>query len=64
MLITAPDAPAEPTGHAFECLRRLRARFQEPDVSKDPQWDGTVDAVSEAIAELMGKMREDLSSRP
>jgi hypothetical protein len=61
MLIAAPDILEEPTAHAFTSIRRLRDRFDEPDVCTDPQWDSALDAVSDAIATLQHAMRDDLA---
>jgi hypothetical protein len=61
MLITAPEVLEGPTEEAFSCLRKLRDRFDEPDVSKDPVWDGAIAAISDAIDDLRRAMRDDLS---
>ncbi len=64
MLITAPDALEGPIEEAFSSVRRLRDRFDEPDVCTDPQWDSSLDAVSEAIRALKRAMRDDLAASP
>lgn len=62
MLITAPDALAEPTERAFRALRDLRDRFDQPDVRKDPEWDAAMNTVSETMGTLKQAMRDDLST--
>jgi hypothetical protein len=62
MLITAPDVLEAPTEHAFASVRRLRDRFDEPDVYTDPQWDSALGAVSDAILALKRAMRDDLAT--
>lgn len=64
MLITAPDLLEAPTEEAFTSIRRLRDRFDEPDVCTDPQWDSALDAVSGAILALKHAMRDDLATSP
>jgi hypothetical protein len=61
MLITAPEALDGPIEQAFGCLRNLRDRFYDPEVSKD-QWDGAIAAISDAIDVLRIAMRDDLSN--
>jgi hypothetical protein len=64
MLITAPDVLEAPTEHAFASIRRLRDRFDEPDVCTDPQWDIALGAVSDAILALKRAMRDGLAASP
>ncbi|MEV6880045.1 hypothetical protein [Amycolatopsis sp. NPDC051128] len=61
MLITAPDDLEAPTEEAFASIRRLRDRFDEPDVGADALWDSTLGAVSDAILSLKQAMRDDLA---
>lgn len=60
MLITAP----EPLGHladqAFEKLRDLRDRFDQPDVRVDAGWSSAQTALSDAIEALRVAMKADL----
>jgi len=60
MRITAPQVLEEPTERAFECLRNLRDRFDDPEMSKD-LWDDAVAAITAAIDVLEHAMRDDLS---
>lgn len=62
MLISAPGVLEGPTEEAFNCLRLLRDRFDQHDVSKDSAWDDAVRAISDAIDALMRVMRDDLSA--
>jgi hypothetical protein len=62
MRIMAPEPLGDLAAQAFRNLLRLRDRFDEPDVSTDPQWSATQTALSEALETLQWAMRSDLSS--
>jgi hypothetical protein len=62
MLIIAPEPLGTTANQAFRCVRDLRDRFDGPDVSTDPEWSSTMDAVSEILNTLRTTMRSDLSS--
>lgn len=60
MLITAPEVLEGPIEQAFACLRKLRDRFNEHQVSQD-LWDGAIDTMTDAIVTLRRALRDDLS---
>lgn len=62
MRIMAPDSLDAAAVHAFRRLLRLRDRFDEPDVSRDPEWSQTQAALGEALESLRQAMRSDLGS--
>ncbi|MEV5599380.1 hypothetical protein [Streptomyces sp. NPDC052496] len=62
MRIMAPDPLDDVAVHAFRRLLRLRDRFDEPDVNRDPEWSTAQTALSEALEALRQAMRADLSS--
>ncbi|WP_030018665.1 hypothetical protein [Streptomyces monomycini] len=52
MRIMAPESLDDVAVHAFRRLLRLRDRFDEPDVNRDPGWSTTQAALSEALEAL------------
>ncbi|MFJ4831451.1 hypothetical protein ACIP79_16225 [Streptomyces sp. NPDC088747] len=62
MRIVAPVPLDDVAAQAFRGLLRLRDRFDQPDVSTDPEWSATQTALSEALEALRQAMRSDLSS--
>ena len=62
MRIMAPAPLDDAAVQAFQTLLRLRDRFDEPDVSTDPEWSATQAALSEALEALRQAMRSDLGS--
>ncbi|MFK4227972.1 hypothetical protein [Streptomyces sp. NPDC019890] len=62
MLIIAPEHLGDMADQAFTRVRDLRDRFDEPDISADPEWPSTQSALSEALGTLRSAMRSDLTS--
>ncbi|MGX5210160.1 hypothetical protein ACWKT3_15885 [Streptomyces violaceus] len=60
--IMAPDSLGEVAEQTFKRLRDLRDRFDEPDVSTDPEWSATQATLGEALDTLHRAMRSDLNS--
>ncbi|WP_406477261.1 hypothetical protein [Streptomyces sp. NBC_01615] len=64
MHIMAPEPLGDVADQTFLRLRHLRDRFDEPDVSTDPEWSATQGALGEALEALRRAMRSDLKSSP
>ncbi|MER7930006.1 hypothetical protein ABTY96_43930 [Streptomyces sp. NPDC096057] len=62
MRIMAPEPLDEVATQAFRKLIHLRDRFEEPDVTTDPEWPATRAALSEALETLRQAMRSDVRS--
>jgi hypothetical protein len=62
MLIIAPTHLGDLADQAFMRVRDLRDRFDEPDISADPEWSSTQAALSAALDALRSAMRSDLTS--
>lgn len=62
MRIMASEPLDDVAVQTFRKLLRLRDRFDEPDVSTDPEWPATQTALSEALETLRQAMRSDLGS--
>ena len=62
MHIMAPESLGAVADQTFLKLRHLRDRFDEPDVSIDPDWSATQGALGEALEALQRAMRLDLRS--
>lgn len=62
--IMAPEPLGDVADQTFLRLRHLRDRFDEPDVSADPEWSATQGALGEALEALRRAMRSDLKSSP
>lgn len=62
MHLMAPESLSDKAEIAFLRLRHLRDRFDEPDVSTDPEWSASQGALGEALETLRRAMRADLSS--
>ncbi|MGW1954269.1 hypothetical protein ACWCPI_16175 [Streptomyces sp. NPDC001920] len=62
ILIIAPEHLGDMADRAFARLRDLRDRFDEPDVTSDPEWPSNLAALTEALKALRTAMRSDLAS--
>ena len=62
MHIMAPEPLGDVADQTFVRLRNLRDRFDEPDVSTDPEWSATQGALGEALEALRRAMRSDLKA--
>lgn len=52
MLITTPDGLEDIIEQAFNTLRILRDRINNPDVHNDSGWDEAIDAINDVITTL------------